>query len=189
MPGKKQGGSKPQSDGSKVVTKVDEPKTLSEENELLEGDVSVEKKVTTEEVENGKNTGKAEKTIEVEDKGIKVSGDGSRKRKGLTADSKPSTSSDNAPSKTAKTTKDKKKAKVCMEDCVKGPKSGCPIRMRKRREGHLSCVEVHELLVSMGVEDPLKTSKCVKAAIMKGYIKITGNPEEMEMVICEEKCK
>ena len=185
MSGKRFGGSE-----QKVVTKVDEHEPVSEENKLLKENVSVEKKVKAKEGEDGKNTGKAEKTIEVEGaKGTKVSGDGSRKRKGSSADSKSSTSIMNAPTKTAKNTKDKKKAKICIEDCVKGARSGCTIKMRRRKEGHLSCVEVHEMLVSMGVKDPSQTSKCVRAAIMKGHIKITGNPEEMEMIIFEDKCK
>jgi len=188
MTGRKIEGSKLPSDGRKVVTKVDEPKILTEENKLLKGNEAVQMKVT---VENGKITGDAEENIDVGDvskKGNKVSDNGSGKRKDSTAESKPSTSPNNAPAKTIEDKKSKK-AKVCMEDCVKGPKSGCPIKMRRHRDGHLSCVEIHEMLVSMGIEDPRQTSKCVRAAIMKGLIKITGNPEEMEMIICEGKCE
>jgi len=121
------------------------------------------------------------------DKGKSVADGGSRKRKGSAADCK---ASNNTPANTAKTPKSKKsKAKVCMDDCVKGAKSGCPIKMRRRKDGHLSCAEINEMLISMGIEDPLQTSKCVRAAIMKGHIKITGNPEEMEMIICEGECE
>ena len=73
--------------------------------------------------------------------------------------------------------------KVCTEDCIPGKKSGCPIKSRRRKEGFVSCQEIHEMLKKMGIDDPASTSSCVKAAIMKGHIKITGDPKELDMVI------
>ena len=173
---------------SKLQVEPDEdgPKTMPEEKEPMKGAVVV-REATAKEVKNRKNTDGTEEIVVTEnmsDFGKSVADGGSRKRKSSAEDCK---ASNTAPAKTPKNKKSK--AKVCMEDCVKGAKSGCPIKMRRRKDGHLSCAEIHEMLISMGIEDPLQTSKCVRAAIMKGHIKITGNPEEMEMIICEGECK
>ena len=50
----------------------------------------------------------------------------------------------------------------------------------KRR---LTKTKVHKLLSEMGVEDPEDTSYCVKAAIAQGFIKLKGEPRELEMVV------
>jgi len=84
-----------------------------------------------------------------------------------------------------KTKKPKLSDQTCEEDCIQGPKSGCPIQSRRRVAGHLSCVEIHDMLKKMGISNPEKTSKCVKRAIMFGHIKITGIKEDLNQIILE----
>jgi len=47
--------------------------------------------------------------------------------------------------------------------------------------------EIHEKLKMMGVKHPKQANFCVNAAIAKGFIKITGDPEDMDMVVHEEE--
>ena len=75
---------------------------------------------------------------------------------------------------------------TCVKTCRKGPKSGCLTRQngRGKSAGNLSCKEVERRLKALGV-DAAKASLCVKAAIMKGFIKITGeDKEELNQVQC-----
>ena len=46
---------------------------------------------------------------------------------------------------------------------------------------------IHKQLSSMGIKRPIQTSKCVKKAIYNGFIKISGDPKELEMVISKGK--
>ena len=94
--------------------------------------------------------------------------------------------SDEPPKKKAKTKGTSKKVK-CVETCKAGRKSGCPNRGCKGREaGNLSCREVDRRLEALGV-DAKNASLCVKAAIMKGFIKITGEDmEELNQVVLSE---
>jgi len=87
----------------------------------------------------------------------------------------------------AKAKKPSLKDQKCKRDCRKGPKSGCPVKTKRRVAGHVSCVEIHDMLKKMGISNPEKTSKCVKAAIMFGHIKITGVKEDLDQVILEGK--
>ena len=82
----------------------------------------------------------------------------------------------------------------CVETCREGPKSGCLTQISlggaKRAAavaaGNLSCKEVDRRLKALGV-DATKASLCVKAAIMKGFIKITGeDKEELNKVVYSE---
>eukprot|EP00088_Acartia_fossae_P038725 TRINITY_DN40197_c0_g1_i8.p1 TRINITY_DN40197_c0_g1~~TRINITY_DN40197_c0_g1_i8.p1 ORF type:complete len:238 (-),score=44.82 TRINITY_DN40197_c0_g1_i8:430-1104(-) len=76
-----------------------------------------------------------------------------------------------------------KKPKACVEDCKPGPKNDCWQRSGVRKEGYFSCVEVHALLKDMGIEEPEGTSRCIRAAIMRGHIKVTGKKEDLDMII------
>ena len=80
-----------------------------------------------------------------------------------------------SPKKKVKPVKDT----TCVKACRKGPKSGCLTRQngRGKSAGNLSCKEVDRRLKTLGV-DAAKASLCVKAAIMKGLIKITGEDKE-----------
>jgi len=77
------------------------------------------------------------------------------------------------------------KDQKCKRDCRKGPESGCPVKSKRMMVEHVSCVEIHDMLKKMGIRNPEKTSKCVKAAIMFGHIKITGVKEDLDQVILE----
>ena len=79
-----------------------------------------------------------------------------------------------------------KKIAVCVESCQAGPKSGCPTRGRGRPAGHVACSQVDRMLGQLGVnlED---ASLCVKAAIMKGHIRITGEAGDLEVVVHSEE--
>lgn len=98
-----------------------------------------------------------------------------------------------SPKKKARAGAATKKVKVvkdttCVKACRKGPKSGCLTRQngRGKSAGNLSCKEVDRRLKALGV-DAAKASLCVKAAIMKGLIKITGeDKEELNKVIHSE---
>ena len=105
-----------------------------------------------------------------------------------------------SPKKKARAGAATKKVKVvkdttCVKACRKGPKSGCLTRQngRGKSAGNLSCKEVDRRLKALGV-DAAKASLCVKAAIMKGLIKITGeDKEELNKVsflqfILEDSC-
>ena len=76
-----------------------------------------------------------------------------------------------------------------MESCKAGWKSGgCPIRGKWKPAGgwNLSCREVHRRLEALGV-DAEDARRCVKSALMKGFIKITGEDmEELNQVVLSE---
>jgi hypothetical protein len=55
---------------------------------------------------------------------------------------------------------------------LKGPKSGCCLRSRRRSPGQLSCVEVFDLLKKLGVEDFSNLSKCLLKGLMSGFIEV-----------------
>ena len=70
--------------------------------------------------------------------------------------------------------------KTCVETCRPGPRSGCTTRGKGKPAGNLSCAEVDRRIEALGV-NAKKASLCVKAAIMKGLIKIKGeNKEELQ---------
>jgi len=69
--------------------------------------------------------------------------------------------------------------------CKAGNDSDCPIRSGREDDGTLSCQQVHALLKSMGVKYPGKTSRCIRAAIMRGYIHITGHKADLDQVVFE----
>jgi len=69
--------------------------------------------------------------------------------------------------------------------CNPGDESDCPLRSGQNDDGMLSCQEVYALLKSMGVKYPGKTSRCIRAAIMRGYITITGHKADMDQVVFE----
>ena len=73
-----------------------------------------------------------------------------------------------------------------METCKPGKRSGCTIRGRGKPTGNLSCAEVDRRLEALGV-NATKASLCVKAAIQKGIIEITGvDKEELKQVVYTE---
>ena len=77
--------------------------------------------------------------------------------------------------------------KTCVETCRPGPRSGCTTRGKGKPAGNLSCAEVDRRLEALGV-NAKKASLCVKAAIMKGLIEITGeDKEELNQVVHSEK--
>jgi len=82
----------------------------------------------------------------------------------------------------------KVKDKTCVETCHPGPRSGCTIRGRGKPAGNLSCAEVDRQLEALGVSTKY-ASLCVKAAIQKGLIKITGEnkEEDLAQVVHSEK--
>ena len=75
---------------------------------------------------------------------------------------------------------------VCVPSCQPGPKSGCPNRGKGKPAGHVACGEVDRMLVKLGV-DPDNASGCVKAAIMKGHIRITGKAKDLEVVVVSKE--
>ena len=80
----------------------------------------------------------------------------------------------------------KVKDKTCVETCNPGKRSGCTIRGRGKPAGNLSCAEVDRRLEALGV-NANKASLCVKAAIQKGIIEITGvDKEELKQVVYSE---
>ena len=88
------------------------------------------------------------------------------------------------PKKKAKTKMVKEKD-TCVETCQEGPKSGCPIRGKGKpaRGWNLSCREVDRRIEALG-RNPKYASICVKSAIQKGFIKITGeDKEELNQVV------
>lgn len=77
----------------------------------------------------------------------------------------------------------KVKDKTCVETCKPGKRSGCTIRGRGKPAGNLSCAEVDRRLEALGV-NATNASLCVKAAIQKGLIEITGeDKEELKQVV------
>jgi len=80
----------------------------------------------------------------------------------------------------------KAKDKTCVETCKPGKRSGCTIRGRGKPAGNLSCAEVDRRIEALGV-NAAKASLCVKAAIQKGLIEITGeDKEELNQVVHSE---
>ena len=80
-----------------------------------------------------------------------------------------------------------------MKTCHPGPRSGCTIRGKGKPVGNLSCAEVDRRLEALAVSAGWKTfivdevSLCVKAAIMKGLIKITGEDKnELSQIVHSE---
>ena len=109
-------------------------------------------------------------------------------KKTTTKAKKPQADGEAGPSRPKTKVKPKKaepvKDTTCVKTCLKGPKSGCLTRQngKGKSAGNLSCKEVDRRLKALGV-DAAKASLCVKAAIMKGFIKITGeDKEELNMV-------
>merc|ERR550519_186514 len=77
-------------------------------------------------------------------------------------------------------------AKSCSEQCLPGD-NPCPNRrFGKPRHEMISCLDVERLLSKLGV-DPENASNCIKAAIMRGHIKIKGEEGELDMVVHQEK--
>ena len=80
-----------------------------------------------------------------------------------------------------------------MKTCHPGPRSGCTIRGKGKPVGNLSCADVDRRLEALAVSAGWKTfivdevSLCVKAAIMKGLIKITGEDKnELSQIVHSE---
>ena len=73
-------------------------------------------------------------------------------------------------------------ATKCVETCKPGAKSGCPTRGRGKPASHLACSEVDRLLAAVGVKVG-SASLCVKAAIQRGHIKVTGQEADLEQVV------
>lgn len=87
-----------------------------------------------------------------------------------------------------------KKTMVCIEGCRQGKNSGCSLKSKGRgsSKDNFSCVEVHDLLRKMGLDEPEKCSLCVKSAIQKKIIEVKGDPSDLNMVVavgtCEQSC-
>eukprot|EP00092_Neocalanus_flemingeri_P030729 GFUD01033368.1.p1 GENE.GFUD01033368.1~~GFUD01033368.1.p1 ORF type:complete len:211 (-),score=74.51 GFUD01033368.1:160-792(-) len=71
---------------------------------------------------------------------------------------------------------------ACVPDCRPGEGTDCPNYKLEGNKGNVSCLVVEEMLRKMDV-DPSKASLCVKAAIMRGHIKISGEKDELKMVV------
>lgn len=82
------------------------------------------------------------------------------------------------PKPKAKAAAPKKKA------AAKPGKANVPAVPKKRKTKEQM---IHEKLKKMGIKRPAQASKCVKRAIYKGFIQITGDPAELEMVVHSEK--
>jgi hypothetical protein len=59
----------------------------------------------------------------------------------------------------------------------------CPRGGQSGFLGFLSCVQVHDLLRKLGVEDPERTSLCTRAAIQRGYIRIPEDAKDTDVII------
>ena len=96
----------------------------------------------------------------------------------------PSKKTDTMPKEPPKKKAKAKKVKdTCVETCTAGPKSGCTIRGKGKPAGNLSCAEVDRRIEALGM-NPNRASLCVKSAIQKGFIKITGeDKEELNQVV------
>ena len=86
--------------------------------------------------------------------------------------SPPSSSVGNVPASKKKAPASKRKAQ---------PKEKAPPKKRKTK-----LETVNEKVQKMGV-DPDNTSKCVRAAIYKGFIKVTGTPADLQMIVHSEE--
>ena len=111
-------------------------------------------------------------------------GQNGQKRKSEMDEAGGSSNPKETPTKKAKAGGSAKKVKdKCVETCQPGPRSGCTIRGRGMPAGNLSCAEVDRRLEALGVSAD-KASRCVKAAIMNGFIKITGeDKKELKQVV------
>jgi len=81
----------------------------------------------------------------------------------------------------------KKVREKCIDQCQPGKNNSCCRRSRKRKENHLSCVEVKQLLQGMGITNLEDKNLCTMAAIQKGFIQVEGKPEDLDMVVFEAK--
>jgi len=82
--------------------------------------------------------------------------------------------------------------KRCSNDCKPGgpgATSECTIRSGLKVEDALSCRDVHDILKKMGVKDVTNTSRCIRAAIMRKFINITGDKSDLDKVIFRSKAK
>jgi len=75
----------------------------------------------------------------------------------------------------------------CIAECNPGKNNSCYRRSRKRIDGHLSCIEVKLLLQGMGIESLEDINRCTLSAIQTGIIQVQGKPEDLDMVVFEEK--
>ena len=149
-------------------------------------------------------------------KEVEVAGDGGSKKKLRTASAKPNipqggskaleqnsakdeqekiessgksaSTSKNARQPGGASKKEKQPVQKCVENCKAGKNSGCPIKARGRGKAsnNVGCADIDRMLEAMGV-DAKNASLCVKAAIMKGHIKITGKEGDLEKVVHKEE--
>ena len=113
------------------------------------------------------------------------SGDGSkRKRKD---DKTPATKRGAVTSKKSKV---QPAVNKCVDSCKPGKNSGCPIKIKGKGCGKTSsqvgCADVDKMLEALGVNSKT-ASRCTKAAIMKGHIKITGGKGDLDQVVVEQE--
>ena len=149
-------------------------------------------------------------------KEVEVAGDGGSKKKLMTASAEPkitqggsksleqnsakdeqekiessgksASTSKNARQPGGASKKEKQPVQKCVENCKAGKNSGCPIKARGRGKAinNVGCADIDRMLEAMGV-DAKNASLCVKAAIMKGHIKITGKEGDLEKVVHKEE--
>ncbi|CAG0921239.1 unnamed protein product [Notodromas monacha] len=80
-----------------------------------------------------------------------------------------------------------KKRRRCVKSCRKAVnKRSNPCSKRSLHHGFLSCAEVHDLIHRIGIDDPENSNSCIRAAMMRGAIRIRGNPEELDLVMCRD---
>jgi len=91
------------------------------------------------------------------------------------------------PSSSEEKKKGKKVVEKCIAECNPGKNNSCYKRSRRKKENQLSCVEVKQLLQGMGIESLKDINRCTLSAIQKGFIQLEGKPEELDMVVFEEK--
>jgi len=84
---------------------------------------------------------------------------------------------------------EKPAVKKCSLDCKPGARSDCTIRSGLKLEGALSCRDVHDLLKKMGVKNTTNTSRCIRAAIMRKFIDVTGDKSDLDKVVFRSKAK
>jgi len=81
-----------------------------------------------------------------------------------------------------------KSDQVCVGACKLGGKCGCLVQGQGKPSGHVGCTEVDRMLKSLRV-NPKNVNLCVKAAIMRGHIEITGGAGDLEQMIIKEEGK
>jgi len=84
---------------------------------------------------------------------------------------------------------EKPAVKKCSLDCKPGARSDCTIRSGLKLEGALSCRDVHDMLKKMGVKNITNTSRCIRAAIMRKFISVTGDKSDLDKVVFRSKAK